>query len=209
MKLIPVTSNQQAVSLRNLNTLAIDLGFAQEANSCGLSNQEDGVTFSEAIQKTLSWARVLAGNSGVLIVEAPLSASFTADGNPCPRGDFETRHSVTGDKDRRVWQSGPGASMAIAAFHFLRSLLHTEDEAKPEIHLVEGFCSRYGGTKADKPSDVAVARRLVSQWQNDTELTEPDGHSKLSTLHIVAPDTPNTPPAILRLPDGLTAATVH
>jgi hypothetical protein len=193
----PVISTEASKPIRNLPALAVDLGFAEKAASCGLSEQKQGLKFADAVSETAAWLS-RQEDDVVLILEAPISGSFDVHGNPCARGKFETHHSVSGESCERRWQSGAGASMALAALHFLR-LLREKVEAPKEVHLVEGFCSRYG---AKKPSDTAVANELLRLWRNDAPLLQPGGATTLSTLWILDSHVIETPPAILCVPDG-------
>ena len=103
MKLIPVTDADAAKNLKGLPFLAIDLGFAQKAKSCGLSEEWKPVTFGKALELAAAWVPPVDCQA-ILILEAPLSASFDSNWNPTPRGNFEIRDSRTDEDSRRVWQ---------------------------------------------------------------------------------------------------------
>jgi hypothetical protein len=198
MTLIPVTEPHASKDLQGLPFLAIDLGFAQRAKSCGLSEKWKPVTFGKALEIATKWVPPYACQA-VLILEAPLSASFDQNWNPIPRGDFELIDSSTSEPSRRVWYSGAGAVTSLAAIHFLRLLIERTVDKKSTVHLVEGFCSRYGDPK---PSHTAVSKKLRSLWKHAYKLLKPVGHYRISTLQIVDPTSPTTPPSILRVPDG-------
>jgi hypothetical protein len=197
MNLLPVTNSEDADSLRKLPTLAIDLGFAEKSTSCGLSEHQQGYRFADAVTETAAWLSRQT-NEAVLILEAPLSGSFDTSGNPCARGRFETHHD-SGNSSGRRWQSGAGASMALAALHFLRLISEAAKNTDLVVHLVEGFCSRYGDKK---PSDTAVANELLKLWKTGEELIKVTGPTNLSTITILDSEAPAAPPAILRVPDG-------
>lgn len=198
MKIVPVTNSAEAQGLLNLPSLAIDLGFAEKRASCGLSEHQAGFKFSSAVEACAKWL-ARQGAAVVIILEAPLSGSFDKNGNPCARGRFETHHSLSGESSARRWQSGPGASMSLAALYFLRKLSELTAEVDVTMHLVEGFCSRYGDTK---PSDTAVANELLRLWRAGAPLVETDGATKLSALCILDAGSTKIPPAILCVSDG-------
>ena len=207
MQIQAVTSTEAAAALRELPTLAIDLGFAEKRASCGLSNQSIGLTFAEAIDAAAYWINDKSQRpQRVLILEAPLSGSFDKHGNPCARGTFETHHSKTNRSSERRWQSGGGASMALAAIHFIRLLKEKTAASHTELHLVEGFCSRYGNVK---PTDTAVANEVHRLWRDGASLIEPKGSRTLSVLHVLDSCASIAPPAILQVPDGFTSSTDH
>jgi hypothetical protein len=198
MTLHPLTEANSVYDLKGVPFLAIDLGFAQKSKSCGLSDQSNSVTFGKAIELAVEWVPS-AQCQAVLLLEAPLSASFDEHWNPVPRGDFETHDSVSGNESRRVWQSGAGGVMSLAAIHFLRQLIEKTADKNAEVHLVEGFCSRYG---KPKPSHIAVAKKLSSLWKQGSKLASPEGYHCISSLYLVDSTAPKTPPSILRVPDG-------
>lgn len=198
MKLVPATEKDAAKHLKGLPLLALDLGFAQKARSCGLSEESKSVTFGKALELAAEWVPPMACQA-VLILEAPLSASFDSKWNPIPRGDFEIRDSRTGEDSRRVWQSGAGAVTSLAAIHFLRLLAAKAEAKKATVHLVEGFCSRYG---TPKPSHTAVSKKLRSLWHQGGEIVSPAGFHRVSILQLLDPTAPTAPPSILRIPDG-------
>lgn len=206
MKLLPITSHTQAEPLRSLPALAIDLGFAQHSASIGVSDHPGGLTFGQAIQAFGNWIWNHRSGEMVLILEAPLSASFSEDGNPVPRGPFETHHSEDGHASRRVWFENAGAGMSLAAVHFLREITRDAHDHPIHIHVVEGFCSRY---EEPRPSDTQVANRLLEDWNANAILIQPQGHRCFSNLRLVTAAASELPPAILRLPDGLTSSTDH
>lgn len=101
--------------------VAIDLGFAREKRSCGLAwrvpdqdIKSAKLRFGECVESVRDLLK--DQSKAVLIIEAPLSGVFSADGNPLERGDFEKR--PPGGKTDRYWYSGPGAATCLAAVFF-------------------------------------------------------------------------------------------
>ena len=93
-----------------------------------------------------------------IVIEAPLSVAFTAQGNPCDRL-FEKQGPNT-----RYWYVGPGCAVLVATMHLLRAL----ESAHPtrEIRLFEGFVSfKDKARKSDHASDVDALRDIV--WYPD------------------------------------------
>ncbi len=131
-----IDSISRATALRPLPVMAVDLGFSGEARSCGVAVTHDTQTvrisaqrFGECVSTVIDFAR--EHGEIVLVVEAPLSATFDARGNPAPRGNFERSPRA------RWWSLGAGAAMALAAQHFL-SAIH-ESVGDRTVHLAEGF----------------------------------------------------------------------
>jgi hypothetical protein len=87
-----------------LPAMAVDLGFASKKKSCGLAWQVQSETcypersdFGRCIEKV---AAFLSDNANsVVVVEAPLSGLFNADGNPTARMPFEEATSTAGQTD--------------------------------------------------------------------------------------------------------------
>src|SRR5258706_153637 len=152
---VPVTTLAAVAPLSGLAALGIDLGFSGSRPTCGVAYRAQGS--SQVVRERLRFgecvgfsAKTLAGISeAVLIIEAPLSAAFDAQGNPQARGAFET------DPKPRWWSIGPGAAMALAAQYFLRALDRAA-AGKATHHLIEGFV-----TGADSGDDAEVAACLV------------------------------------------------
>lgn len=205
MKIAAVTTITHTSQLREEGTpvLAIDLGFAAKARSCGLSDNKGHASFKEAIERTVTW--MTGKKEGVLILEAPLSHRFIG-GNPASRGDFESKHQ-NGHKSPRLWYTGPGATTSLAAQHFLTELRDQTNELDTIIHLVEGFASRYDTSKEKtKPSHQQVATRLVHAWNEQWQLAGAPEPIELHAKDGISPNHPDLSeaPIVLRLPDGMT-----
>jgi hypothetical protein len=206
MKLFPVTTQKQAEHLRSLPVLAIDLGFAFQSKSCGLSSHPKPLTFTEALRKTVEW---VGDNSVskemVLILEAPLSSALSK-GNPIPRGEFETHHN-DGHLNRRHWHHNAGGAMSLAALYFLRKLSKDCAQIDASIFLVEGFVSRY---ETPKPTHSQVAKALEAAWRSRSRVFLPPklGDGGISVLELMDSKSVSGAPLILRLRDGLSKLTI-
>jgi len=205
MKLLPITCDKDLESAQHFPCLAIDLGFSERGQTCGMSNSTSDSTFAHTVQAVGNWISDHRHGEVVLILEAPLSASFAESGNPTPRGQFETHDSRTNSSSRRVWYENAGAGMSLSAVHFLREVALTSCDFEIWIHVLEGFCSRYG---SPAPDNHVVAKRLLQGWQRGTPLIEPAGHRRFSNLGLVTPNASEVPPAILVIPDGFSGPSI-
>jgi hypothetical protein len=188
--IVAIDSTARATALRILPVMAVDLGFSGDARSCGVAATHDAQTvrpraqrFGECVSTVINFAR--EHGEIVLVVEAPLSATFDARGNPAPRGDFERSPRA------RWWSLGAGAAMALAAQHFL-SAIH-ESAGDRTVHLAEGFV-----VGADSGDHGQVATDLVMTFVglNDGSWHVPPGRSK-SVLDWVLRASGQASPVIL------------
>jgi len=192
--LIPVSATSQLSNLRDLPVVAIDLGFSGSKASCGLAFRESQGTdvvpknyrFDACVKKAADL--IASHKDSVLILEAPLSASFNADGNPQSRGDFE------GIPKPRWWSLRAGAAMALAAQYFLKSLSQRIPK-DVRCNLIEGFV-----TGADSGNDADVATSLLNSLSNikKTNWHQPQGALLVSILDWIEPKaSPHACPIIL------------
>lgn len=149
-------SADQALAMRQLPCMAVDLGFSGTSRSCGVASVDvTGAlnpvrrTFSECVAEVA--AHVHRHGEGVLVIEAPLSAYFNDRGNPCARGPFEASPKP------RWWSLGAGATMALAAQYFLRFV--QQQMGSGTLHLVEGFV-----VGPDSGPDETVASHLLAAF---------------------------------------------
>ena len=170
--IVAVDSNARATALRQLPVMAVDLGFSGEALSCGVAATHDAQTvrppaqrFGECVSTVIDFVR--EHGEIVLVVEAPLSATFDAHGNPAPRGDFERSPRA------RWWSLGAGAAMALAAQHFL-SAIH-EAASDRTVHLAEGFVV---GADSGDHGRVATDLLMTFVGLNDGSWHVPPDRSK-------------------------------
>ncbi len=94
--------------------LIIDMGFSRDRKSCGIKfNEQDAfeATYSEMTDFVLEHIQVNTRRPLNLMIEAPLSVSFTKSGNP-------TGRAVDGEgQDSRKWYVGAGAVAALRRIH--------------------------------------------------------------------------------------------
>ena len=138
----------------------VDMGFAALKKSCGLVVGIDPaktLSFGELVKELTGLARSKPDPLNI-VIEAPLSVAFTAQGNPCGRL-FEMRGQNT-----RYWYSGSGCAVLVATMYLLRAM----DLAGPsrQIRLFEGFVSfKDKALKSDHASDVKALRDIA--WHPD------------------------------------------
>jgi len=136
----------------------VDIGFASKAKSCGLlvgSGQPLEMTFShlQSFLVCLCAEDVVPVN---LVIEAPLSIAFNAEGNPTGRS-VELRNGKS-----RYWYVGLGCSVLVASTHLMRSIL--EAPRGREIRLVEGLVSfKAQGVASSHSMDVLALREIALQ----------------------------------------------
>lgn len=198
-------------SISELPTMAVDLGFAKERKSCGLTWQNSDnepstsrATFGQCIDKV---AAFLTENSApVLIVEAPLSGLFDGAGSPKPRITFEEAH-IDGKVHRRYWYVGAGGAIGLGAIFFFSRLSELTMQASGTIHVIEGFVS----FKTQRSDDVEDALALLKEFRNPAEAklcqiepNDPDGRAinMLGVSHVVSPEEP-CPMVIVTTVEGL------
>jgi hypothetical protein len=136
--------------------LFIDLGFSSKERTCGIAHGEGTpqcVTFGDLRRQVFQIAAAVRVPLNLLI-EAPLSVAFNADGNPTGRS-IEREGSQT-----RYWYYGLGCGVLVAATYLVRGLL---DHPGPQpIRLFEGFVSfKQKGKKSHHGDDVQALRAVV------------------------------------------------
>ena len=201
-------SYAEVASMRDVFAVAIDLGFAKAKRSCGLAwripdqiVESAKLRFGECVERV---SHLFKGQSrAVLIIEAPLSGLFSADGNPLERGDFEKRQS--GWKTDRYWYSGPGAATCLAAVFFLRELcskLHEDLSGQAgftEIMLYEGFETfKSAGTDHERDARLLLNSFLGLHECEVIALNAAGGQAVVTVMDVVRDATsPSVPPAII------------
>lgn len=134
----------------------VDIGFSREGKTGGLL-VHDGVprelTFAQLRSELVALAT--SGPTPMnLVLEAPLSAAFTAPGNPAGRAmeKDETGH--------RYWYAGLGCQVTMAAAYLLRAMLEV-DQGR-DIRLFEAFVSfKEKGRKSSHAADVLAMRGVA------------------------------------------------
>jgi hypothetical protein len=192
----PVKNKRAAIGLRGLPVIAVDLGFSGKKASCGVAfsafserPRGSGMQFYRAADRVGQF--ITEHKASVLILEAPLSASFTSSGNPQPRGEFEHEDQA------RWWSMSPGAAMALAALFFLRRINHAQANRKHKTHVIEGFLS-YNDLRGDSAVAAALRDAFLAPETASWHTVRATGEI-LSALDLIAPSRRHaTPPVILR-----------
>src|SRR5260370_42551853 len=99
---------------KELNVIAVDMGFARDSRSCGLAwriekNEEGLFAFGDCIDKVGKLVSGAPEGEKALIIEAPLSGLFDTAGNQKERGPFEKKDPTGIQVGTRYWYCGPGA----------------------------------------------------------------------------------------------------
>ncbi len=141
----------------------VDIGFAKADRSCGLL-MDDGMpqelTFSQLRAKLQTVATTTASPLNLLL-EAPLSVAFNANGNPTGRS-VERREELT-----RYWYVGSGCSVLVATTYLLRAIFDAGPTRK--IRLFEGFASfKPKGVRSSHIDDVISLRNVI--WEGSSKL---------------------------------------
>lgn len=171
--------------------IAVDLGFSKAERSCGLAwrmpqgvRVDDELEFGRCVETVCDLLHPVS--QAALILEAPLSGVFTAEGNPRERGAFEQRR--TQDKVRqRHWYLGPGAATCLAALFFCRELKARllpvpPPEMERTLVLYEGFVS----FKTGRTRHGEDARRLRDCFLDPSLLASVVALQPASEISIIA-----------------------
>ncbi len=177
----------------------IDIGFANNARSCGLLIHNDPpveVQFAEAVRRISSFISAQSGPINLLI-EAPLSVAFDYRGNPKGRS-IERQGNHT-----RYWYVGLGCSVMVATLYLIKEIIQTNRDA--DIRLFEGFVSfREPGNRANHSADVALLREVIdnpNEYQNAIVLGSSIRIDETDILHsafLVTGIDAGIPPIIMR-----------
>jgi hypothetical protein len=186
------------VDMRGGLVVAVDLGFAEQDESCGIAWRR-GATSDEASCKTFGGCirrvtELMAAEArSALIIEAPLSGCFNADGNPIARDYGETRANGRSLESGRGWYYGAGASVALGAVFFLRRIRDLLGRSEVTITLFEGFVS----FKTKKTEHVDDARSLLGAFVgNETRghtVRAPMGGEMVTALDVLGEKVQGAP----------------
>lgn len=89
-----------------------------------------------------------------LVIEAPLSVCFSANGNP------KGRSIERENKRTRYWYVGLGCAVMVASMYIVRAIADAEPSVP--VRLFEGFVSyKKRGIKSDHALDVRLLREVV------------------------------------------------
>ncbi len=154
----------------------VDLGFSKSGKTTAIlidRGTPELHTFDSARRRLLS----LASEGGAalnLVLEAPLSVCFTAQGNPAGRS-FEK--SASG---HRYWYAGLGCQVTLAAAYILRTLVEAAP-ARP-VRLFEAFVSfKPKGAASVHAADVQAMREVA--WA-----TTPQRPGVVAPRDLMGPD---------------------
>jgi hypothetical protein len=134
----------------------VDVGFSREGKTGGLL-VHDGLPRQLTFAQLRSELVTLAKNGPEpmnLVLEAPLSAAFTASGNPTGRVMEKD------DTGHRYWYAGLGCQVTLAAAYLLRAVLEVEQVR--DIRLFEAFVSFKAKEKKSSHAADVLAMRAVA-----------------------------------------------
>ncbi|MEO8048483.1 MAG: hypothetical protein ABI684_14465 [Nitrospirota bacterium] len=176
----------------------VDLGFASEDKSCGLlvgDGEARALSFSQLQAEIASICNTSLAPLNLLL-EAPLSVAFGANGNPTGRS-VEKRNGQS-----RYWYVGLGCGVLVAATYLLRSI--HDLSPRREIRLFEGLVSfKPRGIPSSHTSDVIALRNLA--WSGNTslgrfvgpeDLRANQGDRIVSAFHVAGMDF-GVPPVVV------------
>lgn len=178
----------------------VDVGFSREGRTGGLL-VHDGTPRELTFAQLRSELTMLAKSGPEpmnLVLEAPLSAAFTATGNPAGRvmEKDETGH--------RYWYAGLGCQVTLAAAYLIRAMLEVEQGR--DIRLFEAFVSfKVKGKRSSHAADVLAMRDVVWGAQDAAgkvigpeELAGPHAARMQSAFQVFGFDC-QVPPVIVAL----------
>ena len=151
-----VPGTRDAASRDSGEWVFVDIGFSQNSKSCGIAigdSEPRAILYGDL--GPLIAHELNKGSSPLnLLIEAPLSVAFNANGNPTGR-KIEKRGG-----DTRYWYVGAGAATLLATTHLLRRLYDMHPAR--EIRLFEGFASfKSKGSPSSHEADVSKLRRVA------------------------------------------------
>jgi hypothetical protein len=143
----------------NGNWIFLDIGFSNKRRSCGLlfgDNVPVCLKFGDAKRRIVE--QFASADSLVnLVIEAPLSVSFDASGNPKGRSIeindiYPTR--------TRYWYLGLGCAVMVAAMYLMREIHNCKTNGR--MRLFEGFVSHKDRSlPSNHGDDVCLLRDVV------------------------------------------------
>ncbi len=194
------TASQRA-QLRDALVIAVDLGFAEQDESCGLAwragatTEQESCAFGACVRRIAKLVAV--EERAALIVEAPLSGCFNPDGNPVARDYGETRANGRSLESGRGWYYGAGASVALGAVFLLRRLRDALATNGARLVLFEGFVS----FKTKRSAHVDDARTLLDGFFSDDfgsyTIRAPSGGEMVTVLDVLGVDASGAPMVLM------------
>ncbi|RZN34786.1 MAG: hypothetical protein EFT35_09035 [Methanophagales archaeon ANME-1-THS] len=148
--------NKNEIHCQSGKWVIIDIGFANNASSCGLLIDDQAPVEVKFYDATSMICKYISKQSQPinLIIEAPLSVAFDKDGNPKGRSIEKHNGKI------RYWYLCPGCTTMVAALYLIRFIVQSKPES--EVRLFEGFVSFKDSTKKSNHSkDVIMLREVV------------------------------------------------
>jgi hypothetical protein len=134
----------------------VDVGFSSKSRSCGFQlgeGEATALTFARTREELVRLA-CTPGKPLNVVIEAPLSVAFSANGNPCGRS-LETRNGKS-----RFWYVGLGCTVMVAASYLIADLAYAPGQR--DNRLFEGFVSfKTKGAASDHRLDVRQLQRVI------------------------------------------------
>lgn len=222
-------------SAREGLVIALDLGFGRSSTrSCGLAwknageappspaergNRVHGFNFAGACRQLGEILGAPGVTTAVLIVEAPLSVLFDADGNPTPRAAVELRRKRRGGgtletsgfetiadgapkMEARGWYQGAGAATLLGATFLLTHIEQALASRPLDLWLFEAFASFKDGRRV---ADWREAAEILQVFHREPPasphfITLPDSEpAPRNLVHLRDPSVPPRPPLVIDL----------
>lgn len=176
----------------------VDIGFSRIGKTGGLlvhDGEPDALTFNDLRNALVSLGRQRSGPLN-LVLEAPLSAAFTAAGNPTGRSIEKS------ESGHRYWYAGLGCQVTLAAAYLLRAML--EAGLARDVRLFEAFVTfKTKETRTSHTADVLAMRDVAwgrpearGQVLVPTELAGPHASEVRSAFAVFGFDC-QVPPVIV------------
>ena len=166
-----VPGTREAASRDSGEWVFVDIGFSQKSKTCGIAIGDSkphvilygdlGCRIADELKK---------GSSPLnLLIEAPLSVAFNANG--CPTGrKIEKRGG-----DTRYWYVGAGAATLLATTYLLRRLYYDMHSVR-EVRLFEGFASfKSKESHSSHAADVSKLRSVIWGGRDNGTIVGPEG----------------------------------
>ena len=144
----------------------VDIGFSRDKRSCGIlvDDSDPRVVHFGDLVSTIAREMEKSPSPLNLLIEAPLSIAFNANGNPTGR-KIEKRGT-----QHRYWYEPAGAAVLLATMHLLRRL-HDVRYSR-EVRLFEGFASFKPKEARSSHADDVLILRSVAWGEKGTIVDE-------------------------------------
>jgi len=184
------------ITLASGRWVFLDIGFANQAKSCGLLFGEgtpEEVTYSDAVKRICNHIKS-SSNPVNLVIEAPLSVAFDSAGNPKGRR-IENQNGET-----RYWYVPPGITVMVASLYLVKAIMDSCPTAG--VRLFEGFVSFKDSKKTNHIRDVRLLRDIVYS-NNSQSIIKPESlkmhpSDKIQSAFLVAGVDLGIPPILMQ-----------